>query len=49
MVDWLAKLLNLPPCFLSTSETGGGSIQVGGWAGKAHWNCLCRLTCPSSK
>jgi hypothetical protein len=30
VVDWLAKLLDLPPCFLASSETGGGSIQGSG-------------------
>lgn len=27
--DWLAKLLRMPACFLSSSGKGGGALQVG--------------------
>ncbi|KAF8456102.1 pyridoxal phosphate-dependent transferase [Kalaharituber pfeilii] len=29
VLDWLCKLLNLPPCYLSTSSTGGGGVIQG--------------------
>ncbi|KAI5803334.1 pyridoxal phosphate-dependent transferase [Peziza echinospora] len=29
VLDWLCKLINLPPCFLSTSSTGGGGVIQG--------------------
>ena len=36
VLDWLAKLLNLPPCFLAYGPDmklgrGGGVIQVSPW------------------
>lgn len=29
MLDWLAQILGLPTCFLSTGETGGGGVILG--------------------
>jgi len=29
VLDWLCNLLNLPPCYLSTSPTGGGGVIQG--------------------
>ncbi|KAL7276054.1 hypothetical protein RUND412_000970 [Rhizina undulata] len=29
VLDWLCRLLNLPECFLSTSESGGGGVIQG--------------------
>lgn len=37
-MDWLAKLLHLPPSFLSTNGPGGGVIQ-----GTASEACLVTL------
>ncbi len=37
-MDWLAQLLHLPPCFLSTEGPGGGVIQ-----GSASEACLVAM------
>lgn len=29
VLDWLCKLLNLPPCYLSSSPSGGGGVIQG--------------------